>query len=127
MTRTTPLPHHLTCYLTTPPPYQPHPIPSKNWVRDRLSFGHVGQVSVFETTIRELGGLLAAFDLSGDAVFLTKAEDLGERLLRAFNSPSGIPFGAVTIGDGGGRPQNAGWTGNAAVLSELGTLQVEFR
>ena len=43
-------------------------------------------------------------------MFLTKAEDLGERLLRAFNSPSGIPFGAVTIGDGGGRPQNGSFS-----------------
>ena len=36
-------------------------------------------MSVFETTIRALGGLLSAYDLSGDAVFLLKAEDLGER------------------------------------------------
>jgi hypothetical protein len=35
-------------------------------------------VSVFEITIRALGGLLAAYDLSGDAVFLDKARDLGK-------------------------------------------------
>jgi hypothetical protein len=28
--------------------------------------------SVFETTIRILGGLLSAYDLSGDRVFLTR-------------------------------------------------------
>lgn len=31
-----------------------------------------GNVSVFETTIRILGGLLSAFQLSGDRVFLDK-------------------------------------------------------
>ena len=66
-------------------------------------------------------------------VFLDKAEDLGRRLSRAFKgSPSGVPFGSVDIsgaagGGGRGGGQNAGWTGNAAVLSELGTLQVDFR
>ena len=83
-------------------------------------------MSVFETTIRELGGLLSAFDLSGDMVFLSKATDLGRRLGHAFDTPSGIPFGAVSL-SGSGRGSNAGWTGNSAVLAELGTLQVDFR
>ena len=96
------------------------------WVRSSLSFDRAGRVSVFETTIRELGGLLAAFDASGDTVFLDKAEDLGRRLSRAFETPSGVPFGSVDISGAGGG-QNAGWTGNAAVLAELGTLQVDFR
>ena len=107
---------------------------ARDWVANHLSFDRAGRVSVFETTIRELGGLLAAFDASGDTVFLDKAEDLGERLSAAFSSPTGIPFGSVDIsqrsrggrGRGGGG-QNAGWTGNAAVLSELGTLQIDFR
>ena len=62
---------------------------ARDWVRDHLSFDNAGSVSVFETTIRELGGLLAAYDLSGDKVFLTKAQDLGKRLFGAFNTPSG--------------------------------------
>ena len=95
-------------------------------VASSLRFDRTGSVSVFETTIRELGGLLAAFDLSGDAVFLDKAEDLGRRLLRAFDTPSGLPFSSVSL-TGGGRGSNAGWTGNNAVLAELGTLQIDFR
>lgn len=75
-------------------------------------------MSVFETTIRELGGLLAAFDFSGESVFLDKAEDLGRRLLKAFNSPTGIPYSNVDLSRGGGGG------GSTAVLSELGTLQV---
>jgi mannosyl-oligosaccharide alpha-1,2-mannosidase len=97
---------------------------ARDWVRDQLSFDHVGTVSVFETTIRELGGLLAAFDLSKDEVFLSKAKALGDKLIKAFNTRSGIP--TAMIGLSRGSPSN-GWAGSNAILSELGTLQVEFR
>ena len=82
-------------------------------------------VSVFETTIRSLGGLLAAYDLSKDYVFLEKADDLGSRLLRAFDSPSGIPYGQVNLGTGAA--SNIAWVKHSALLAEYSTLQVEFR
>lgn len=94
------------------------------WVKKSLSFDHVGTVSTFETTIRALGGLLSAYDLSREVVLLQKAEDLGDRLLKAFTTRSGIPMGAVSLNSGSGAPVNRG---GSAVLSELGTLQVEFR
>eukprot|EP00581_Thalassiosira_minuscula_P002038 CAMPEP_0183736060 /NCGR_PEP_ID=MMETSP0737-20130205/48414_1 /TAXON_ID=385413 /ORGANISM="Thalassiosira miniscula, Strain CCMP1093" /LENGTH=1144 /DNA_ID=CAMNT_0025969973 /DNA_START=41 /DNA_END=3475 /DNA_ORIENTATION=- len=100
---------------------------ARDWVRKNLNFDKVeGAVSVFETTIRNLGGLLSAYDLSGDKVFLEKADDLGMRLMRAFESRTGIPYGEVELFDGG-RSYNTGWHSNEAVLSEIGTLQVEFR
>jgi len=98
----------------------------RDWVRDHLEHDHVNSVSVFETTIRSLGGLLSAYDWSGDKVFLEKAQDLGKRLVRAFDSPSGIPYGQVSLS----HPEshnNLGWAGGNAILSEAGTLQVEFR
>jgi hypothetical protein len=58
------------------------------WVKTSLTFSHAGTVSVFETTIRELGGLLAAYDLSGNPVLLEKAADLGRRLIKAFDGGS---------------------------------------
>lgn len=45
---------------------------ARDWVRDHLTFSQATEVSVFETTIRELGGLLSAYDLSGDEVFKRK-------------------------------------------------------
>ena len=48
-------------------------------------------VPLTQTTIRELGGLLSAFDLSGDSVFLDKAKELGDLLMPGFNTQSGIP------------------------------------
>ncbi|EKM81829.1 hypothetical protein AGABI1DRAFT_70315, partial [Agaricus bisporus var. burnettii JB137-S8] len=49
----------------------------------------------FETTIRYLGGLLSAYALSGEPVFLSRADDLGRMLLPAFNTTSGLPRYAV--------------------------------
>jgi len=100
---------------------------ARDWVRDHLDFRKVKQaVSVFETCIRNLGGLLSAYDLSGDDVFLRKADDLGQRLIKAFDNPYGIPYGEVELFDGG-HASNTGWHANKAVLSEIGTLQIEFR
>lgn len=51
------------------------------------------KVHVFETTIRYIGGLLSAYELSHDYMFVAKAADLAERLLPAFTeSPTGIPY-----------------------------------
>jgi len=44
-----------------------------------------------------LGGLLSTFHLSGENVFLEKAKDLGNRLMGAFASPSGVPFSDVNL------------------------------
>eukprot|EP00611_Tribonema_gayanum_P015110 TRINITY_DN268_c0_g1_i5.p1 TRINITY_DN268_c0_g1~~TRINITY_DN268_c0_g1_i5.p1 ORF type:complete len:838 (-),score=164.59 TRINITY_DN268_c0_g1_i5:520-3033(-) len=93
------------------------------WVRDSLTFANAGSVSVFETTIRELGGLLSAYDLSGEKVFLEKAQDLGDRLMPAFDTPSGLPVNNVDITTKTQRgPLPAG-----VLIAEVGTLQVEFR
>ncbi len=40
---------------------------------------------MFETTIRVVGGLLGAHELSGDKLFLDKALELADRMLIAFN------------------------------------------
>lgn len=98
----------------------------RDYVRDNLTYDTVGEVSVFETTIRNLGGLLSAYDLSNDPVFLEKADDLGSRLLRSIG-PSGIPFGRTVLNHEDGKSYNQGWLGNNAVLAELGTIQLEFR
>jgi hypothetical protein len=38
---------------------------SVTWIKEKLSFDVDKNISFFETTIRILGGLLSAFDLSG--------------------------------------------------------------
>lgn len=50
-------------------------------------------IPLFETTIRYLGGLLAAYDLSGSKHknLLTKAVELAEVLISAFDTPNRMP------------------------------------
>lgn len=57
---------------------------------EKLDFERGATISFFETVIRILGGLAAAADLSGDAALAAKAVDLGERLLPAFSTPTGV-------------------------------------
>ena len=99
---------------------------ARDWVRDHLDHSRTGKVSVFETTIRDLGGLLSAYDFSRDKVFLDKALDLGQRLIRAFDgTDTGIPFGQVSLKSG--QAANIPWAGNNAIFAEFGTIQVENR
>src|SRR4051794_8689469 len=52
---------------------------------------------MFESTIRFIGGLLSAYDLTGTRIFLDKAEELAQRLMPAFNAPNGIPFSTINL------------------------------
>lgn len=46
---------------------------ARAWVEESLVFSNNRDVNLFEVTIRVLGGLLAAYHLSGDKLFLDKA------------------------------------------------------
>ncbi|CAN0170907.1 unnamed protein product, partial [Ascophyllum nodosum] len=96
---------------------------ARDWVRDHLTFKNAGEVSVFETTIRELGGLLSAYDLSKDTVFRDKAKELGDLLLPAFDTQSGIPTPSVNFRTGRG----SGGSWNNATPESTESFAVEFR
>ena len=49
----------------------------------------MGDVSVLETNIRYIGGLLSCFALTGDEIFKEKAANIADKLLPAFNTPTG--------------------------------------
>ena len=74
---------------------------AEEWLADNLDFEKVtARVSVFETSIRAIGGLLAAYEVSGNAMFLTKATDLGERYGRPSRSkraPVALPLIVIVI------------------------------
>lgn len=81
-------------------------------------------VNLFETTIRVLGGLLSAYNLTGgDATMLAKAEELGDRLMPAFRTASGVPFSDVNLG--AGTASSPKW-GPDSSTSEVTTLYLEF-
>jgi mannosidase alpha-like ER degradation enhancer 2 len=86
---------------------------------NRLSFDRDASVQVFEITIRVLGGLLTAYQLTGEPRFLALATDLGRRMLPAFDSPTGMPYRFVNLKTG----KTTGAESNPA---EIGTLILEF-
>jgi hypothetical protein len=88
-------------------------------IDERLSFDHDIFVKTFEITIRELGGLLSAYQLTHDPRLLELARDLGRRLAPAFASPTGMPYVYVNLRTGAVRDPKS----NPA---EVGTLILEF-
>lgn len=97
---------------------------ARDWIVQNLNFNIDVYVSVFEMNIRMLGGLLSAFHMTRDPVFLEKAIDLGERLLSAFETETGIPFPQVNLQTGQGK---VGPNGNKCILAEVATLQLEMK
>uniref|UniRef100_A0A8C5I7W2 alpha-1,2-Mannosidase n=1 Tax=Gouania willdenowi TaxID=441366 RepID=A0A8C5I7W2_GOUWI len=97
----------------------------QEWIDQNLDFSVNAEVSVFEVNIRFIGGLLAAYYLSGQEMFKQKAVQLAEKLLPAFNTPTGIPWAMVNLKSGVGR--NWGWaSAGSSILAEFGTLHMEF-
>jgi mannosidase alpha-like ER degradation enhancer 2 len=92
---------------------------TRAYVVKHLNFDRDIYVQNFEITIRHLGGLLSAYQLTGDRRLLALAEDLGRRLLPAFDSPTGIPYRFVNLRTGKVR-------GEVTNPAEAGTLLVEF-
>src|SRR5947208_6263980 len=93
------------------------------WVKRTLDFDIDGEVSVFETSIRLVGGLLSAFHACGEPVLLAKARDLADRLLPSFAaSPIGIPHRYSNRRTGGLRGQETNPAETGTFLPEFGFL-----
>jgi mannosidase alpha-like ER degradation enhancer 2 len=107
---------------------------------EQLSFDVDSTVSLFETNIRALGGLLAAHAFASDgslgllsgrypddyrgkhgAGLLPLALDLGRRLLPALDTPSGIPYGSINLRRGVDRAETP-----VVCAAAVGTLVMEF-
>jgi ER degradation enhancer, mannosidase alpha-like 2 len=87
-----------------------------------LSFDRDIYVKNFEITIRLLGGLLSGYQLTGDKRLLNLAEDLGNRLLPVFNSPTGLPYVYVNLRTGQTRDPVTNPAETGTLLLEFGTL-----
>ncbi|KAK4631382.1 Endoplasmic reticulum mannosyl-oligosaccharide 1,2-alpha-mannosidase [Fulvia fulva] len=88
-----------------------------------LGISTTDTINVFETTIRHLGGFLSAYDLSGDRRLLEKAQEFGEMLLKAFDTPNRMPITRW-------KPQEALYGKQEAdgvvLVAEIGSLTMEF-
>ena len=92
---------------------------ARELIATQLSFDVDADVKHFEIVIRLLGGLLSGYQLSGDERLLALAEDLGTRLLPAFDSPTGLPYVYVNQRTGAAH-------GNESNPAEAGTLLIEY-
>ncbi|EED17791.1 mannosyl-oligosaccharide alpha-1,2-mannosidase, putative [Talaromyces stipitatus ATCC 10500] len=84
------------------------------------------EVNVFETTIRYLGGLLGAYDISKGQypVLLQKAIEVGQMLYAAFDTPNRMPVTRWKFHDAvNNLPQEAG---ENVLVAEIGSLTLEF-
>src|SRR5437764_10208662 len=95
---------------------------AKALIVNDLSFDRDIYVKNFENTIRLLGGLLSSYQLTGDKRLLQLAEDLGTRLLPAFNSPTGLPYVYVNLHTGQVRDPLTNPAETGTLLLEFGTL-----
>jgi len=92
------------------------------WIRTKFTMtkNPTAHHQFFETVIRYLGGLLSAFDLTGEQVLLDKAHDLGDILLNAFGPSNVFPAKSFTV------QRSAQPSSSRFVTAEIGTIQLEF-
>lgn len=83
-------------------------------------------VQVFEVNIRILGGLLAIYDVTKNPEILKKAIDFGDKLLPAFDSPTGIPYHSVNLKTGATSGNNGEGPGNIVNTAQAATYLLEF-
>jgi mannosyl-oligosaccharide alpha-1,2-mannosidase len=90
------------------------------WIADRLRFDIDGEVQVFETGIRMVGGLLSGWGATREKRLLALAQDLADRLSPAFaKSPTGMPYRFVNLKTGAVR-------GSESYPAEIGTYIAEW-
>jgi hypothetical protein len=92
---------------------------ARELVAGSLRFDRDLSVKGFEITIRLLGGLLSAYQMTADDRLLALAADLGQRLAPSFESPTGLPYMYVNLKTG----KTSGARTNPA---EIGTLVLEL-
>ncbi|XP_037823938.1 mannosyl-oligosaccharide alpha-1,2-mannosidase IA, partial [Lucilia sericata] len=98
----------------------------RDWIERKFTLDNVSaDLSVFETNIRFIGGLLTMYAFTGDNLYKERAQHVADKLLPAFQTPTGIPYGLVNPKTG--LSKNYGWaSGASSILSEFGTLHLEF-
>lgn len=67
---------------------------------------------------------MSAYALTGDQLFKDKAQYVADKLLPAFFTKTGIPKSMINFKTGASAAYP--WTGGQSILSEFGTLHLEF-
>ena len=92
------------------------------FLEENISYNSFG--SVFELTIRVVGGLMSAYQLSGRKSLLDIAEKFTNKLLVSFKTDTGLPMPDVDMQNNVGKTW--GWAPRTIFLSHAGSLLPEL-
>ncbi|KAI7985543.1 Alpha-mannosidase I MNS5 [Camellia lanceoleosa] len=105
------------------------------WLSENLTFDVDARINLFECNIRVLGGLVSAHILATDSTnrlvqgkyknqLLILAEDLGQRFLPAFDTPTGLPFAWINLEYGviENETTETSTSGCGSLILEMGAL-----
>ncbi|KAM6594269.1 hypothetical protein CsatA_001972 [Cannabis sativa] len=105
------------------------------WLSGNLKFNVDARINLFECNIRVLGGLVSAHMLATDSTnrlvrgayknqLLILAEDLGKRLLPAFDTPTGLPYAWINLKYGvmENETTETSTSGCGSLILEMGAL-----
>eukprot|EP00268_Persea_americana_P045139 TRINITY_DN4588_c1_g1_i2.p1 TRINITY_DN4588_c1_g1~~TRINITY_DN4588_c1_g1_i2.p1 ORF type:complete len:578 (+),score=97.69 TRINITY_DN4588_c1_g1_i2:73-1806(+) len=105
------------------------------WLSENLTFNVDARINLFECNIRALGGLLSAHILATDSTnrlvqgmyknqLLSLAEDLGQRFLCAFDTPTGLPYAWINLKYGvmENETTETSTSGCGSLILEMGAL-----
>ncbi|KAL3314577.1 Endoplasmic reticulum mannosyl-oligosaccharide 1,2-alpha-mannosidase [Cichlidogyrus casuarinus] len=94
-----------------------------DYIISRVNFDYANDhTSVFESTIRLLGGLISIHYLDPNIDYTGKLTLLGQKLIKAFSTDA-LPFPDINLADGKGHYSR--WSSMLS-LSEFTTIQMEF-
>lgn len=83
-------------------------------------------VQTFEVNIRILGGLLSMYHYTKNEAILEKTKDFGDRILPAFNTPTGIPAHSVNLRTGKLAGNQGKGKGDIVNVAQAATYLFEF-
>ena len=96
----------------------------KKWIEENFVFN--GEYSVFEITIRHLGGFIGAYQQTKDKFFLDKAIYVADSLMEAFSTSTGYFKTYALFKQENNKTKLIPKGDDSALISDLGGIQLEF-
>ncbi|KAH8293974.1 hypothetical protein KR054_007183 [Drosophila jambulina] len=98
----------------------------RDWIEREFSLDNINaELNVFETNTRFVGGMLTLYSFTGDPLYKERAQQIADKLLPAFKTPTGIPYALVNTETG--LAKNHDWASDdSSILGDFGSLHLEF-
>ncbi|SPP80915.1 blast:Mannosyl-oligosaccharide alpha-1%2C2-mannosidase isoform A [Drosophila guanche] len=91
----------------------------RDWIEAHFALDNVSAaLPVFELTSRLLGSMLSLYSLTGDILYRNKALQIADKIMPAFDTPTGIPKSIINLRSGHAQSSND--------ISKFGALHLEL-